>query len=268
MELDLKRPLVFFDLEATGIDIIHDRIVELAFIKVFPDGKQNIFHKKINPTISIPEQVSKIHGIYDKDVKEAPTFKIIAKDVLKFLAGVDIAGFNIVRFDIPLLMEEFLRVDMAFDIDKRKIIDVQQIFHLMEKRTLSAAYTFYCKKKLDNAHSALADTAATVDIFKHQVERYKGKKVFDTQLKCLGTIENNINTLHDVFNATRVDLANRLTYDENRQIIFNFGQHKGKKVTDILKNYPKYYDWIMKSNFPADTKRRITQIRLQMKLQI
>ncbi len=267
MTISLKRPLVFFDLEATGVDIIKDKIVEIALVKILPSGEEKIFHQKVNPTIPIPADVSKIHGIYDQDVQDAPIFKVIAKEVLQFLEGADIAGFNVLRFDIPLLMEEFLRSDINFDIDKKKIVDVQQIFHTMEKRTLSAAYTFYCKKKLENAHSALADTHATVAIFKQQLQQYEGKKVIDAQSKNLGTITNDINTIHDIFHHTSVDLSNRLAYDKDRAVIFNFGQHKGKKVIDIFKQYPNYYHWIMRSSFPIDTKRKLTQMRLQMQLQ-
>lgn len=263
MNLNLKNPLTFFDLETTGINTIKDRIVELSFVKVMPDGETKIKTLKINPTVPIPEEISRIHGIYDKDVKDSPTFKSIAKTLAMFLEGVDLAGFNILKFDIPILVEEFLRSDIDFDVSNRKRVDVQKIFHIMEKRTLSAAYKFYCGKELVGGHRAEADTLATYEILKAQVEKYEGKEVIDNLGKKLGVLSNDMKVLHEVTNSNMVDLAGRIIKNDKGVEIFNFGKHKLKPVEEVLKKDFGYYDWMMKGDFAQDTKRKLTQIKLR-----
>ena len=262
MNLNLKTPLAFFDLETTGTNVIKDRIVEFSIFKLMPNGEPIIRTQFINPTIPIPEETSKIHGIYDADVAEKPTFKEIAKELAKFLEGTDLAGFNSIKFDVPLLVEEFLRADVSFDISKRKLIDVQRIFHMMEKRNLTAAYKFYCNKTLVNAHSAEADTQATLEIFEAQVRKYENMDVYDGLGNKIGVIKNDMETIHNITAGNMIDLAGRMILKDN-DIYFNFGKHKGKKVTDVLDKEPSYYDWIMKSDFPLDTKRKLTEIKLQ-----
>jgi DNA polymerase III subunit epsilon len=263
MNLHLKNPIAFFDLEATGTNISTDRIVEFSVVKVHPDGKEEILTKKINPTIPIPKEVSLIHGIYDEDIKDAPTFKDVAKELYKFLEGADLAGFNVLKYDIPLLVEEFLRAGIDFDIEKKSLLDAQKIFHMMEKRNLTAAYQFYCDKKLENAHSAEADTIATYEIFKAQIAKYEGKEVEDLLGNKLGVIENDVKKLHALFNEKMVDLAGRFIFNENGVECFNFGKHKGKTIEQVLKEEPGYYDWMMKGDFPLDTKRKFTQVKLR-----
>ncbi|WP_200979349.1 3'-5' exonuclease [Echinicola sp. 20G] len=263
MNLNLKSPVAFFDLEATGINISTDRIVEISIIKVHPNGKEEIRTEKVNPTIPIPKEVSLIHGIYDEDIKDAPTFKDIAKEMHQFLEGADLAGFNVLKFDIPLLVEEFLRAGIDFDIEKRNLLDAQKIFHMMEKRNLSAAYKFYCGKTLENAHSAEADTIATYEVFKAQVERYENEEAIDLQGNKLGIIQNDMKKIHALINEKMVDLAGRFIFNDEGVECFNFGKHKGKPVEKVLQEEPNYYDWMMKGDFPLDTKRKFTQIKLR-----
>ncbi|XWN35463.1 MAG: 3'-5' exonuclease [Roseivirga sp.] len=263
MPLKLKNPLAFFDLEATGTHIIHDRIVEIAIIKVMPDGTQLTYDKKINPEKPIPQEASLVHGIYDQDVESAPTFKMIAKELVKFLQGCDLAGFNVLRFDIPMLVESFLRAEVDFKLEHRKIVDAQRIFHLMEKRNLSAAYQFYCDKPLEDAHSAMADTAATLAVLEAQVARYENQTVTDNMGQPIGTIKNDVVQLHALTTANTLDLAGRMAYDADGTAVFNFGKHKGKPVAQVLQEEPTYYDWMMKGDFPLDTKRKLTQLKLQ-----
>lgn len=252
MELKLKNPLIFFDLETTGIDIINDRIVELSYLKVFPDGHKVEKTYLINPTIPIPPKTTQIHGITDEDVKDKPTFAQIANNIAKDFEGCDLAGYNSNRFDIPLLAEEFIRAEVDIDLKKHKFVDVQVIFHKMEQRTLSAAYLFYCDKVLENAHTAEADTNATYEILKAQLDRYNDK------------IENDIDKLSEFSAQTNnADFAGRIIYDEAGNEIFNFGKHKGKAVVDIFKKEPSYYSWMMNGNFPLYTKRIITAIKLR-----
>jgi len=260
--LNLKNPLTFFDLETTGTSISRDRIVEYSFIKMMPDGERITKTGRLNPSIPIPEEVSLIHGIYDKDIADKPTFNEIAKDLSRFLEGSDMSGFNILRFDIPLLVEEFLRVDVPFDATKRKLIDSQKIFHYMEKRNLSAAYKFYCNKTLENAHSAEADTFASLEVLEAQVNKYNGQEVTDTMGKEVGRIENDINILHALTLSNNIDLAGRMI-QKNGKSIFNFGKHRGKEVQVILEKEPSYYDWILNGDFPLDTKRKLTEIKLE-----
>lgn len=245
--LQLKKPLAFIDLETTGVNLGLDRIVEIAIVKILPDGTKSVKRKLLNPEMAIPKASSDIHGITDEMVKDAPTFKQVAHELKQMLDGCDLAGYNSNRFDIPLLMEEFLRVQVDFDMKNRKLLDVQNIFHKMEPRTLGAAYKFYCNKALDGAHSAEVDASATHEILEAQLERYPalGNNV-DTILKTIG---------EDVI----VDFARRFIM-ENGTEVFNFGKFKGRPVADVLKSEPQYYDWMMKGDFPQHTKQKLTEI--------
>lgn len=251
MELNLKNPIIFFDLETTGININTDRIVELSYIKVYPNGKEEVKIIRVNPEMHIPKEASEVHGIYDKDVENCPTFKEVSKNLAKDFEGCDLAGFNSNRFDIPLLAEEFLRAEADIDISKRKFIDVQVIFHKMEQRTLSAAYKFYCDKELQDAHSAEADTRATYEVFKAQLDRYP-------QLK------NDVAFLSDFSSFTKnVDFAGRIVYNDKGVEVFNFGKYKGEPVAEVLKKDIGYYGWIMNGDFTLNTKSVLTKIRLR-----
>ena len=263
--LKLKKPLAFFDLETTGTNISRDRIVEISIVKAMPDGSLDIKTKRINPEMPIPIEASLIHGIYDEDVADAPTFKQLARSMAQFLQGCELAGYNSNRFDIPMLVEEFLRVDAGlFDIKNRKLVDVQRIFHQMEPRTLSAALKFYCDKELNNAHSAEADTIATLEVLCAQIERYDGVEIESKNGQKVTPIKNDVDALHEFTSSRIVDFAARMAYDEKDEIVFNFGKHKGKKVVDVLKKEPAYYDWMIQNDFPLDTKQKLTQIKLSM----
>lgn len=263
--LKLKKPVAFIDLETTGINIAKDRIVEISIAKANIDGTVETRTKRINPGIPIPLESSLIHGIYDEDVANEPTFKQIAKSMAQFLEGCDLAGFNSNRFDIPMLVEEFLRVDNnVFDVKNRKLIDAQRIFHLMEPRTLSAAYKFYCKKTLENAHSAEADTLATLEVLCAQVEMYDGVKLTDDKGQEYEPVKNDMEVLHKLSSNNIVDFAQRMALNKEGEVVFNFGKNNGKKVTDVLSREPQYYDWIMNNDFPMDTKRKLTEIKLNM----
>jgi DNA polymerase-3 subunit epsilon len=264
MNLKLRNPLAFFDLETTGISIVSDRIVEIAVVKVMPNGEQHTFHQKINPTIPIPLESSLIHGIYDLDVAECPTFKSIAKNLTQFLEGADLAGFNIVKFDIPMLVEEFLRAGINFDSSSRKIVDAQKIFHLMEPRTLSAAYKFYCKKDLTNAHTALADTLATFEVLDAQIAHYEGVSQKDKKGNEYFPVQNDVKILHELSISNMVDFAARMVYDEKGVAVFNFGKHKGVPVTEVFQREPTYYDWMMKGDFALNTKQKLTELKISM----
>jgi len=251
MNLKLSKPLVFFDLETTGINIANDRIVEISILKVYPDGKEESYTQRVNPKIEIPKEVSEIHGITNEDVLNEPTFKEIAKKVSELIKGCDLAGFNSNRFDIPLLAEEMLRAEVDFDMKNRHAIDVQTIFHKKEERTLSAGYKFYCDKNLENAHSAEADTMATYEILKAQIEKYED-------------LENNPKSLSEFSTQRkRADFAGFLLYNDKGEEIFSFGKYKGKKVTDILEENPGYYAWIQNADFPLYTKKVLTEIKLR-----
>ena len=251
MKLNLTRPLVFFDLETTGVNVSTDRIVEISIMKLHPDGKKDIKTRRVNPTVPIPAECTAVHGISDEDVKDEPTFKALAKSLAQFIGNSDLAGFNSNRFDVPLLVEEFLRADVDFDLENRKLIDVQTIFHKMEQRTLGAAYKFYCDKELINAHSAEADTIATQEILEAQLDRYDN-------------LENNIDFLSEFSTHNKtVDLMGRIVMDENGIEIFNFGKHKGISVEKILKDQPSYYSWMMDGDFPLYTKKVLTNIKLR-----
>jgi len=253
MGLIIKNPLVVFDLETTGIDVAKDRIVEIAVLKVFPNGNRESKVRRVNPEIPIPPEATAVHGITDADIKDAPTFKAIAKSLANYIDGCDFAGFNSNKFDLPLLAEEFLRAGVDIDLKKRKFIDVQTIFHKMEKRTLTAAYKFYLDKDLVNAHSAEADTLATFEILCAQLERYP-------------ELKNDIDFLAEFSSFNRnVDFAGRIILDDKGVEIFNFGKHKGKPVVDVLRAEPSYYSWMMNGDFPLHTKKVLTSIYLKMK---
>ncbi|UXP31125.1 3'-5' exonuclease [Reichenbachiella agarivorans] len=263
MELKLKNALAIFDLETTGTSISLDRIVEISIVKILPNNEEIIKTLRINPEIPIPLESSMIHGIYDKDVQDAPTFKSVAKELSVFLSGADLGGFNCLKFDIPLLVEEFSRAGVDFDTSNRKFVDAQKIFHMMEKRTLTAAYKFYCNKVLEGAHGAEADTLATTAVIKAQVERYQGQEVIDPMGNKIGVLENSIDSLHQLSASNMVDLAGRFVFNQDGVEVFNFGKHKNKPVEEILKVESGYYDWMMKGDFPMDTKRKLTQIKLR-----
>lgn len=263
MKLNLKNPLCFFDLETTGTNIAQDRIIEIAVIKVMPNGETVRKVDLINPTIPIPMESSRFHGIKDEDVKGMPTFKDKAKEYARFFEGADLAGFNILKFDIPVLVEEFLRTGVEFDYTRKKIIDAQRIFHLMEKRTLSAAYKFYINKELNESHTAEADTQATLEVLMAQIARYDGQPVIDGLGTTLGEIKNDMEVLSRLTSSDMVDLAGRMIKNEQGEEIFNFGKHKSKKVLDVLKAEPSYYDWMMNGDFSLDTKRKLTEIKLR-----
>ena len=251
MQLKLKNPLVFFDLETTGTNIVSDRIVEISYLKISPNGMEESKTMRINPGCPIPAESSAIHGIYDQDVANAPVFKAVAKNIAKDIEGCDLAGYNSNRFDIPLLAEEFLRAGVDIDLNKRKFVDVQTIFHKMEQRTLSAAYKFYCDKSLENAHTAEADTMATYEVLKAQLDRYP-------------ELQNDVAFLADYSSFNKnVDFAGRMVYDDKGVEVFNFGKYKGMSVSDVLKRDPGYYSWILNSDFTLNTKATLTKIRLR-----
>ncbi len=248
----LHRPIVFFDIEATGLSITKDRIVQISLLKIFPNGQEESKTFTVNPGIPIPPEVVAIHGITDDMVKDKPGFKTVAKEIHSFMNDCDLSGFNLLKFDVPMLLEEFIRVEMDFDIEERHIVDVQAIYHKMEQRTLVAAYKFYCEKELENAHDAEADTKATFEVFKAQLQRYKDlKKDLPGIIEFLGV--NN-----------RVDLEGRIVKNEKGEEVFNFGKHKGKKVTQVFENEPSYYNWILDGEFSGYTKKVVQRIKLKM----
>jgi len=252
--LQLKKPLAFIDIEATGNNVSKDRIVEIAIVKHLPDGNRSVKRKIINPEMPIPANITDIHGITDEMVKSAPTFKQAAHEIKQFLDGCDLACYNAYRLDIPMLIEEFIRADVEFDMKGRKVVDVQKIYHQMEQRTLSAAYRFYCNKELEGAHSAETDAAATAEILSAQLERYPqlGNTV-DSVLKAIG--EDQI-----------IDFARRFAYNDKGEEMFNFGKHKGRTIADVMKTEPQYYDWMMKGDFPMNTKQKLTEIYTKIML--
>ena len=262
MQLALKNPLLFFDIESTGLNVASDRIVEISLVKVSPGApgepnKVEVKTRRINPTIPIPAEAQAIHGISDEDVKDCPTFKQVAKSLARFMEGCDIAGYNSLKFDIPMLAEEFLRAGVEFDFRKRKLVDVQNIFHKKEQRTLKAAYKFYCGQNLDNAHSAEADTMATYEVLEAQLDRY-GADEEDPLL-------NDVGYLAKYSCQSRfVDYAGRIVLDDKDEPLFNFGKHRGKKVVDVLRKEPSYYSWMMDGDFTLDTKQQLTKIKLSM----
>lgn len=263
MKLNLRNPICFFDLESTGINITRDRIIEIAVIKVMPNGEVHRKNNLLNPGMPIPPESSVFHGIYDEDVKDKPSFKEVARDYAKFMEGADLSGFSILKMDVPMLVEEFLRAGVDFDYSRKKIIDAQKIFHLMEKRTLSAAYRFYMSRELQESHTAEADAEASMDVLIAQVEKYNGQDVTDISGKKVGEIRNDMEVLSKLIAADMVDLAGRMIQNDKGEEIFNFGKHKGKKVTAVFKEEPAYYDWMMNGDFPQDTKRKLTEIKLR-----
>ncbi len=265
--LKLKKPLAFFDLETTGLSIQKGRIVELSVVKALVNGEITVKTTKVNPEMPIPTETSMIHGIYDDDVKDCPTFKSFAKTLAQFLEGCDLAGFNSNRFDVPMLVEEFLRAGVDFDIKNRRLVDAQRIFHLMEPRNLGAAYKFYCGKNLENAHSAEADTMATFEILNAQVHRYEGIVMKDDKGQDYQPIQNDVQVLHNLTSGKIVDFAGRMTLNKDNEEVFNFGKHSGKRVADVLKQEPGYYDWMMKGDFTLDTKRKLTEIKMRSAFQ-
>ena len=251
MKLNLRRPIAFLDLETTGINVSGDRIVEISVLKIDPNGSEEWLVSRINPEMPIPPKSTAIHGISDEDVADAPKFGEIAKNLAAFLEGTDLAGFNAIKFDIPVLAEEFLRANIDFNFLRRKYVDVQVIFHRKEQRTLTAAYKFYCDRELENAHSSKADTQATYEVLKSQLDRYSD-------------LENDVEKLAD-FSAYNnlVDFAGRIIYDENGVEVFNFGKHKGKPVETVFRDDPSYYSWMMNGDFPLYTKKILTEIKLR-----
>lgn len=264
MELNLTRPLAFFDLETTGLNITNDRIVEISVLKIMPDGTQKTLTKLINPTIPIPPEVTEIHGITDEDVKDSPTFSELANELNQFLSNCDLSGYNALKFDIPMLVEEFYRVEVNFEFKNRRFVDVQNIFHKMEQRTLKAAYKFYCGKDLVDAHTAEADTLATYEILKAQLDRYKNVEFISKDGKTSIPVVNEISALHQFSKQNNnADLIGHIIFNNDEIEVFNFGKHKGKSVEEIFKTEPSYYDWMMKSDFPKSTKKVITAIKLR-----
>ena len=250
MELKLTRPICFFDLETTGTNVAHDRIVEISILKIFPNGNKESKTWLVNPEIEIPAEVVEIHGISNEKVANEPTFKELSKEIYNMIKDSDLAGFNSDRFDIPLLAEEMLRAEVDFDMKNMVSVDVQTIFHKMEKRTLEAAYKFYCDKDLDNAHSAKADTLATYEVLLSQLDRYP-------------ELENNIKKLAEFSTHKRtVDLAGFIALDDDDEEVFAFGKHKGRKVLEVLDKEPGYFGWILNADFPLYTKKVLTQIKL------
>ena len=252
MKLNLKNPIVFFDLETTGTNINSDRIVEICYLKVYPNGNEESKTMRINPEMHIPETSTAIHGIHDEDVADCPTFKQIAKELARAIEGADIAGFNSNRFDVPVLVEEFLRAGIDIDLSRRKFIDVQVIYHKLEQRTLSAAYKFYCGKNLEDAHTAEADTRATYEVLKAQLDRYPD------------VLQNDVAFLSEYSTYSKnVDFAGRIVYDDKGVEVFNFGKYKGMPVAEVLKKDTGYFGWIMNGDFTLNTKNVLTKIKLR-----
>ncbi|WP_418603955.1 exonuclease domain-containing protein [Hwangdonia sp.] len=251
MQLNLTKPICFFDLETTGVNISKDRIVEIAILKVYPNGKEESKTWLVNPEMPIPKEVTEIHGISDVDVADKPTFKELAKEIYNLIKDSDLGGFNSNRFDIPLLAEEMLRAEIDFDMKSRLSVDVQTIFHKMEQRTLSAAYKFYCDKNLDGAHSAEADTNATFEVLKAQIAKYDA-------------LENDTKFLAEFSSRKKfADFAGFITYNKKGEECFSFGKHKGKKVTEVLEKEPGYFGWLLNADFPLYTKKVLTAIKLK-----
>ncbi len=257
MKLNLVRPLAIFDLETTGTNITSDRIVEIAIIKILPDSSEFTYYKRINPERLIPPEISQIHGIYDKDVETAPTFRELAQEITEFIGDADLAGYNSNKFDIPILAEELLRVESTFDMGARKFVDVQNIFHKMEQRTLAAAYQFYCEKSMENAHNALYDTKVTWEVLKAQLDRYEN-------------LTNEVGELSEFSKASNTDLldfAGRLAINEKGESIYNFGKHKGKTIKEIAVLEPGYYGWMLDADFPLYTKKCLRNEMEKIKLE-
>ena len=253
MNLKLKRPIVFFDLETTGVDTSRDRIVEISMVKITPDGDKVVKTRRINPEMPIPAEATAVHGITDEDVRDEPTFRQIAKSLAQFIEGCDFGGFNSNRFDLPVLVEEFLRAGVDVDFKRRRFVDVQNIFHKKEQRTLVAAYKFYCDRDLENAHSAEADTLATYEVLEAQIERYPD-------------IGDTVEALADFStHGEIVDFAGRIAINDKGEEVFTFGKYRGRSVEEVFRQEPSYYSWMMQGDFPLYTKKVITEIRLRQK---
>ena len=263
MKLNLRNPVCFFDIESTGVNITHDRIIEIAVIKMMPNGEILRKCNLVNPGMPIPPESIQFHGITDNDVKDKPTFNELAKEYAKFFEGADLAGFSIMKMDVPMLVEEFNRAGVDFDYQRKRIIDSQKIFHLMEKRTLSAAYRFYMNKEMSDSHTAEADAEASMEVLLAQISKYDGQDVTDIGGKKIGEIKNDMDSLSKLISDDMVDLAGRMIKNEKGEEVFNFGKHKGKKVLQVFKEEPAYYDWMMNGDFPQDTKRKLTEIKLR-----
>jgi DNA polymerase-3 subunit epsilon len=264
MKLDLKKPVVFFDIESTGTNVAADRIVEICVLKVNPDGTEEVRTRRINPTIPIPPEVVKVHGITNEDVKDEPTFKAIAKGLLEFIGNADLAGYNSNKFDVPMLIEEFYRAGIEFPMEGRALIDVQNIFHQMEQRTLVAAVKFYCNREHVGAHGAEADVRATYDVLLAQIEKYQGVPFVSKDGVESTPIVNDMQKLSEfTTNKEWVDFAGRMVYDKDGKELFNFGKHKGKRVEEVFAKEPSYYDWMMNGEFALSTKRAIEKIKMR-----
>jgi len=265
MELKLKRPLVFFDLETTGVNVATDRIVEVSFLKVMPNGEETVYTKRINPERPIPPESSFFHGIYDEDIKDAPTFKAIATELAAFIGEGDLAGYNSNKFDVPMLMEEFLRAGVDFSLEGRSFVDVQNIFHQMEQRTLKAAYKFYCNAELENAHTAEADVRATYEVLKAQLTKYEGAAFEDRHGTVTYPVVNDVDALHEFTNLSKpVDFAGRIVYNEDGLETINFGKHKGRPIIEVFEQEPSYYAWMQNGDFPLyteSTRKYLDQIQ-------
>lgn len=258
--------MAFFDLETTGVHVAVDNIVEIAILKVMPDGSEQVYNKKVNPGRPIPPESSMFHGIYDEDIKDAPTFKDLAEEVALFLEDADLAGYNSNKFDVPMLMEEFLRAGVNFSLEGRSFIDVQNIFHQMEQRTLKAAYRFYCDKNLDNAHQAEADVRATYEVLKAQLVKYEGAPFEDKHGEVSYPVVNDVQALHDFTNLSKpVDFAGRLVYNEDGRVVINFGKHKGRPVSEVFEVEPSYYAWMQNGDFPLYTKKVLENLWKQFR---
>ena len=261
MELNLRRPLAFFDLETTGVNIATDKVVEIAIVKILPGGGEEVYTRKVNPGIPIPAASSLFHGIYDEDVKDLPLFKELAQEIADFIGDADLAGYNSNKFDVPMLMEEFLAAGVDFSLEGRAFIDVQNIFHQMEQRTLKAAYRFYCDQSLENAHQAEADVRATYEVLKAQLDKYNGVAFEDKHGDVSYPVVNDVQALHTFTNLSKpVDFAGRLVYNEEGEVTINFGKHKGKNVTDVFDVEPSYYAWMQNGDFPRYTKKVLENI--------
>ncbi|PHJ59043.1 DNA polymerase III subunit epsilon [Nostoc linckia z18] len=261
MNINLKRPLAFIDLETTGKDIVKDRIVQIAILKVFPDGSDDIKALTINPTVSIPPAASKVHGIYDNDVINSPTFDQVAQSLAAFIGNSDIAGYNSNKFDIPLLLAELFRAEVDFKLEGRNIVDVLTIFHEMEPRNLKAAYKFYCDKNLVGAHDAANDVRATYEVLKAQLQHYENVPYENKEGNISYPIQNNLEILSSFTPINLLDPTKKVVYDDEQREIFNFGKHKGKTLLQVFsKDDPSYYDWMMKGDFSVFTKKAIKKV--------
>ena len=252
MKLNLKKPICFFDLETTGVQIAKDRIVEIAILKINPNGSEEMKRWLVNPEMPIPEVTTQIHGISNEMVKDAPTFKELAKDVKEIITGSDLGGYNLLKFDVPVLAEEFLRAGVDIDLSKHRIVDVQNIFHKKERRTLEAAYRFYCDKALDGAHSADVDTRATYEVLLGQLEKYDD---LENDVEYLSEFSKHKNTF--------ADMAGFIHYDSEGKEVLGFGKHKGKRLDDLFKSEPGYLGWLLDADFPLYTKKIITQVKIR-----